>query len=151
MVIRLSHRIASLTMALLLLLSSTGFSIDVHYCQDQLMGISFMGKAKSCHDHDSTSLCHHAKKTCHDKIDKEDNSEKDKCCHNESIVIKKSETDATSPLLASTEAIHLDFVTAFVAVYFFNYKLDTYFQTFEQYKPPLPDRDFLLLYQFFLI
>jgi len=37
-------RIISLMMAMLILVSSTGFSIDVHYCQGQLKSLVFLEK-----------------------------------------------------------------------------------------------------------
>ena len=81
-------------MAFMLLLSSTGFAMDVHYCQDQLKSISLIGKAKSCHEKQETPPCHHKK----DSLSK---AEKDNCCHNETVVIEKSDLDAcllyTSP------------------------------------------------------
>ena len=139
-------------MALLMLLSSTGFSMDLHYCQDQLKSISLFGKAKSCHEKQATSPCHQAKKSCrHQENDGVNKAEKDNCCHNETVVIEKSDLDATPTQLATVQDIQLDFVAAFIAVYVFNYIVRADFQPFAQYKPPLPDRDIQVLYQTFLI
>ena len=138
-------------MALLMLLSSTGFSMDAHYCQGQLKGVSFLGKAKSCHDIQATPSCHKTKKTCQHKEENLSQEEKDNCCSNESIVVEKSDVDATSPQIASASDIQLDFVAAFVAVYVFNYHVEANVQPFFQYKPPIPDRDIQILYQTFLI
>lgn len=138
-------------MACLLLLSTTGFSMNVHYCQDQLKGISLIGKAKSCHETQEASPCHKVKKACHHKSDNLTQAEKDNCCHNESIVIEKSEVDATSPQLGVEQDIQLSFVAAFVAVYVLDYHVASDYQQYQQYKPPLPDRDRQVLYQSFLI
>jgi hypothetical protein len=138
-------------MALLILLSSTGFSIDVHYCQDQVRGISLFGSAKSCHDKEINPPCHKTKKTCHQNTYSVENTSKDNCCHNKRVLIEKSDVDATSLQLATIENIKIQFVAAFIAVYVFNYNVDFAVQSFVQYKPPLPDKDVQVLYQSFLI
>ncbi len=145
----LLHRITALSMALLMLLSSTGFFMDAHYCEDQLQGISFFGKAKSCHDKQEIPPCHKTKKTCQHQ--KDGITDKDNCCHNERIVIEKSELDATYQHIASVQDIQLDFVVAFVMVYHFTHSGESYDQSLKNYKPSLPDRDFQLLYQSYLI
>ena len=147
----LLHRITAISMAMLMLLSATGFSMDAHYCQDQLKGISFIGKATSCHDKEATPPCHKTKKSCQHKEVDLSQADKDNCCHNKNIVIEKSDVDATSPQLASIQDIQLDFVAAFVAVYVFHYNAEADFQSNHQYKPPIPDRDTRVLYQTFLI
>lgn len=147
----LSHRITAISMALLMLLSSTGFSMDLHYCQDQLKGISLIGKAKSCHDKQATPPCHKTKKTCHHINDNLNQTEKDNCCHNETVVIEKTDLDATATQIATVQDIQLEFVAAFVAVYVLNIDAQADFQPYAQYKPPLPDRDIQVLYQTFLI
>ena len=44
------HRTFALTLAGLLLFSSTGWSLNAHFCQDVLRGISLFGETESCHD-----------------------------------------------------------------------------------------------------
>ena len=151
MTVSLSHRITAISMALLLLLSSTGFSMDVHYCQDQIKSVSLFGTAKSCHDKQGTPPCHKAKKACHPKEDDISNTDKDNCCHNETVIIEKSEWDATATPLSTLQDIQLEFITAFACVYVFNYPIQADYPSFTQYKPPLPDRDVQVLYQSFLI
>ncbi len=138
-------------MALLMLLSSTGFSMDVHYCQDQIKSISLFGKAKSCHEKQVTPPCHQAKKICHHKEDGLNEGDKDNCCHNEAVVIEKSDLDATTTQVATVQDLQLEFVATFIAVYVFNYSVQTDYQPYKQYKPPLPGRDIQVLYQTFLI
>lgn len=138
-------------MAVFLLLSSTGLSLDIHYCQDNIRGISLVGTTKSCHDKGVSSACHKSKKSCHKTSDKVDNAEKDNCCHNESIVIESSDIDASSPHIASIQEVKFEFVAALIAIYIFNYNETTDVQSYVQYHPPLPDRDIQVLYQSFLI
>lgn len=151
MVKSLSHRITAISMALLMMLSSTGFSMDVHFCQGQIQGISLFGKAKSCHEKQETPPCHQTKKSCHHKEDGISKTDKDNCCHNETVVIEKSDLDATTTQLTTVKDIPLDFVAAYIAVYVFNYSVQADFLPYAQYKPPLPDRDVQVLYQTFLI
>jgi len=151
MEIIISHRITAVLLSLLMLLSSTGFSMDMHYCQDNLQGISFLGNTGSCLSKKSTSCCPKSKKTCHDNSNELDNIDEDNCCHNESIVINKSDFDATSPQIATGQDIKIEFVDAFVTVYVFNNILKADSQKYIKYKPPLPDRDVQVLYQVFLI
>ena len=125
--------------------------MDIHYCQDQLKGISLFGTAKSCHDKQETPPCHQTKKSCHQEDDGISKSDKDNCCHNETVVIEKSDLDATTTQIATAQDIQLDFVVAFIAVYVFNYIVNTDYQSYALYKPPLPDRDVQVLYQTFLI
>lgn len=142
----------SVSMALLMILSSTGVSIDAHYCQDQLRGISLFGEVKSCHDKQEIPPCHQTKKTCHRKEDGVGKTDNDNCCHNETVIIEKSDSDASNIPIATAQDIQLEFVAAFVAVYILNYTAPTEYQNFVQYKPPLPDRgDVQVLYQTFLI
>lgn len=151
MEIKLPHRISAILMAALMLLSSTGFSMDIHFCQDNIAGINLFGKAKSCHEKQSTPACHQTKKSCHQEEDGISEADKDNCCHNEAIVIEKSDLDATATQIATLQDIHLDFVAALIAVYVFNYDVQVDYQSYVQYKPPLPDRDVQILYQTFLI
>ena len=146
----LSYRITAISMALLLLLSSTGFSMDMHFCQSHLSGISFLGKAKSCHEMQSSSSCQKKKMDCNHK-ENATQDKKDNCCQNNSIVIEKSDVDATITPVATVQDIQSKFVAALLAVYVFNYSVEVDFQSYELYKPPLPDRDILVFYQTFLI
>ena len=154
----LSHRIAAISMALLMLLSSTGYAMDIHYCQDQLENISLFGKSESCHEKQKTPTCHQTKtsltdgqESCHNKEDDVSKTAEDNCCHNESFLIEKPDLDATPTQSTTVQNIQLDVVAAFIAVYVFNYGIEADYQPFAQYKPPLPDRDVQVLYQTFLI
>ena len=138
-------------MAFLLLVSTTGLSIDMHFCQDQLKSISFIGKATSCHEKQSSSTCHNTKNSCQHKSDCENKNDGDDCCHNEDIVIEKTNFDATSQQIAVNHEIQFDFLAAYVSVFVFNYTFDRKTQPFKNYKTPLPDRDIRILYQTFII
>ena len=138
-------------MAFLMFLASTGLSMDMHYCQNQLQGISLIGKAKSCHDRQRHAPCHKKKKTCHHSNGSAAKADADNCCHNETIAIEKLDLDATAKQIATYQDIPLDFLAALAALYLFDYCEQADFQPYVHYKPPLPDRDVQVLYQTFLI
>ena len=50
MKIKKSYRMLSCIMALLLLVSSSGWSMDMHFCQGNIKRVNLLGKAKSCSD-----------------------------------------------------------------------------------------------------
>lgn len=88
---KLSYRPIALLMAFLMFSSSIGFSMDFHFCGNELKTFSFFGDADVCEkmlvkqENESTHACCKAKekatKSCHNnKLSKGD------CCHNESIV-----------------------------------------------------------------
>ncbi len=145
------HRITAIFMVCLLLLSSTGFSMDMHFCQDQLKGINLFGEAKSCHQKKSKPPCHKTKKVCHHANDETKQVDKDDCCHNEQIVIDSIDTMATISQFDFSEQSTLTFIAAFVAVYYLPLPINSDFQADFLYKPPLPDRSIQILYQVFLI
>ena len=140
------QKISAFTLALLLLVTSTGFSMDMHYCQDQLKGISFIGEAENCHQAAAKT-----KKSCHHKSENKEDSEQKNCCENETLVIEKSDIDATSPQSIDIKDIQLDFVLAYVSTFVLNNQAESDFQPFELYKPPLPEIDIQVLFQTFLI
>ena len=43
-----SHRITSLLMALFIFISSSGISLNLHYCDSELYDYSLIGEPKSC-------------------------------------------------------------------------------------------------------
>lgn len=134
-----------------MLLSATGFSMDLHYCQNQLQGISLIGKAKSCHEKRSTMTCHKEKMTCQHHQNKEDQADKEDCCHNVKVVVKSNDTDATSPQTFVQTDLLLTFLATFHICLGFNDQIEKEIHSYLNFKPPLPDKDIQILYQVFLI
>lgn len=78
------RQITALGLSAMMLLTSVGFSIDMHYCQGKLKSYSFIGKAKSCHvaDKAKATCPHHQKMAAERKgceLDKKD------CCSNKTL------------------------------------------------------------------
>ena len=146
-----AHRVTAATMAMLISLSSTGFSMDVHYCQEEIQGVSLFGKAKSCHDQQDTPPCHQTKKSCHHSQDGNPKVAKKSCCHNETIVVEHNDLDVTPTPLTNNPNLQLEFLAAYVVAFVLNYRAPADHKPYKHYIPPIPDKDVQVLYQTFLI
>lgn len=145
------HRITALLMAFLMLVSATGFSMDLHYCQNQLQGFSLIGKAKSCHEKRATVSCHTEKAGCQHLQNKVDPAEEDDCCHNKKVIVKSNDTLATSPQAFVQNDQFAAYITSFHNLLSFNDQVEKEIQSYLNFKPPIPNKDIQLLYQVFLI
>ncbi len=141
--VKTTYRIISLTLALLMLSTSFSYSLNLHYCQNSLAGISLFETSTSCSKESKTS--------CSSKIKTETKDNKKNCCHNETVKIDVLDVDYTSsvaaefvdvliPLIAapSAEPVIHNFIAE--AIPYYSYK-----------PPPLPDIGLQVLYQTFLI
>ena len=137
------HRITSLTLAILMLFTSVGFSADLHFCSGELKSFSLFGEAESCHTV-KKSCPHHANMVVSDKAEKN-------CCSNKSIEIDDLDTD----FIVSADVKLTDFEVKFVASFVY---------TFFRLSPPrvvkfvllethdqLPPQDIYVLLERFLI
>ena len=135
---RFQH-IASLLLALLVLVSTQSFSINSHYCGNILVDKAVMKSAKKCAMHSESS---------HKKHEQE--QQKDDCCDDEveliegqdQLKIQSSEFELPNPY----------FVEAFV----FSFLVQIPFEAkpkinFQENPPPLLTRDFQSYYQTYLI
>ena len=136
---QISHKIASFSLALLVLFSTVSFTVEKHFCGEMLMDMAIMHKAESC----AMELAL-AERGC------DTEAEKPGCCNDEHIVIEGQDN-----LKASWESISLEdqqFLVAFTTSYFQAFTI-TEAQTspFDDYAPPLIIRDIQLLNESFLI
>lgn len=81
-IVKIAQHIASLLLACLMFISSTGFSMYKHYCGDNLKEISLFEEIESCHE---TELAKQAIEVC--PFHKHDSAtsigEEDNCCTDE--------------------------------------------------------------------
>ena len=136
-------------MAFLIFLTSAGFSIDMHFCGQQLKSFSLTGKAKNCFELAKTSKCP-KHKTVALATPECEMSKKD-CCHNKTLNLQ---ADLTPDIPANDFLISVqlqDFVVAFIAVYFENRPHQSIKPSFAHYKPPLIPRDIPVFVQSFLL
>ncbi len=152
-------------MAFMLLLSSTGFSIDLHYCQGNIKSFSLFGTAESCHDKaekshcqkacsmvaSGSSSCHFVESTVKSTVEPTADIERD-CCSNESMVVTP-DMDTQKVISEQLTETNINFISAFVAVFYANQTLDLAKRIIphQNYIPPLLDQDIPVLIQSFLL
>ena len=148
-------RFIALSLAFLMFFSSAGFAVDFHYCQGKLKTLGFFQKAKTCHElAANASHCHMAKKkTCH-KQSSEISCKKDGdgkgCCDNEMAFILL-DADYGIAEYVSFGIQDIQFVAAFIATFNAQFiEVDSSPSHFKNYKPPLLERDILVLVHSFL-
>ena len=146
-------RVLALVLAILLLVSSTGYSIDLHFCQGQFQTFNLYGKAKKCHDNKKVSPCHASTKpVCQPSEDLLSAAgENSGCCRNQQVEIEASVRDVISTELISLPDIDFSPITVLISAdqdpsESFNYRV-----SYPVYKPPNPERDIQILYQTLLI
>lgn len=132
------HRVVSVCMAVLLLLSTTSWTIGKHYCMGHLVDVSLFSNAESCCKQSDGART----------IDRP--READSCCSNELLVL-----DGQDDLNISINDLDLD-QQAFLASF-----AHCYFQMFEvcaeqvvphkYYPPPILVKDIHVLDEVFLI
>jgi len=142
-------------MAFLMLLSSTGFSIDLHYCQGNVKSFSFFGKAKSCHVEVNESHCSKKKKACHmtaPSMEQEQSGDcKKDCCSNKSFEISP-DIDAEKIQIERLTIPQLQFVSVFVEVFILGHAdLSKLHIPHLNYIPPILNRDIPIFIQSFLL
>lgn len=147
-----TYQSISLIMALVILMSSTGLSIDLHYCQTNLKSYNFFGKAKSCHSQQAIHYSHSKQihKACH-KTNDTKNTHKN-CCENKKITVPSVDN-----LQKVSTVEFLDQQQHYVLAFRNYYYIDEYLEPCNQivpylnYIPPLLDKDIPVFVQSFLI
>jgi hypothetical protein len=147
-----AYRFFALTMALLIFITSVGFTMDMHYCKDELKSVNFFGKAKSCHEVSEGAV----KKVCphHQKMmEQSDNCSMDKkdCCENKTYHFQ---ADDTQQVKTDNFVENLPLQRALIAQVFQLSKqqlIETDTPAFAHYQPPLIPRDIPVLIQSFLL
>ena len=138
-------------MAMLVLLSSTGFSIDLHYCQGQMKSFSLFGKAKSCHEQMEKGHCKKKKKACHAPLQDQIEKCKKDCCSNKTIKVESND-DAKKVQRIKIAPLQTQMLTTFVQVFLLDKtKLNKVIIPHLNYVHPLLNKDIPLLIQSFLL
>ncbi len=144
-----TYRQIAFPLVFLMFFTSTGFSVDIHYCQGKLKSISLLGEAQSCFEKAQKSPCKKHATTCHAHIDKESHKG---CCDNETFFIQ---LDADYPLGQINTLTWEQVTSAFSFLWSFIFSFhDRDYHTIiphQNYKPPLLDLDIPVLFQSFLL
>lgn len=147
-------RIWAISLAFLIFSTSVGSTMSMHFCQGQLQHVSLFVKAKSCHQKTTSSHCHHqpekppchqVKKVCHQSMEKKN------CCENKTVLLQL-DPETNAPASISFDVGLVQFIVAFSHFLPFD-RLDYTHITpdYQNYKPPLLDRDISVLVQSFLL
>jgi hypothetical protein len=132
-------KISAILMAFVVLFSTMSFSVSQHYCGDFLVNSALFSKAESCgmemQNPTSNNNCELTKKNC---------------C---SDVVKQVEGQSNLKIDFSNLTFEQQY---FVAVFTYTYLnlpegISTNNNPFNQYSPPLVDKDIAVLYQVFRI
>lgn len=136
---QLFRNIASILMAFVVLFSTMSFTYSEHYCGDFLVDTALFSKAESCGmEIEKTS----PNKDCSIK--------KDNCCED---IVKQIEGQSNLKIDFSKLTFEQQ---KLVVAYTYSYlnlfeSIETKIDTFEDYSPPLVDKDISVLYQVFRI
>ncbi|XCF07440.1 hypothetical protein ABI125_06175 [Tamlana crocina] len=136
---KLSYKIMALLMAVLVLITTTSFTIDMHYCGDTLVKMALFKKAKDC-----------GMEMEKPSADEGCSITKKNCCDDKQLSIEgQDELQLTVDKISFKQQV---FIATFVYTYinlFEKYNLDI--NSFIEYKPPLVVRHLYKLDETYLI
>ena len=140
-------------MAMLIFVSSTGFSIDLHFCKSQIKSFSLFGEAESCHQKAEKEHCKKQQKPCQaaqsnpDELGKCDKN----CCSNKTIKVESND-EAKKLQSAELSQKRVKFLTAFLQVFLLKkIDLSKIIVPHLNYIPPLLNKNIPILIQSFLL
>jgi len=143
-----TYNLFSLTMAILIFFSSSGMSMDIHFCQGKIKRINLFGKAKTCAEVSQNSTkCHttiNTTSTC--GIDSNHNG----CCNNQSFELD-FDFDFGDVMEHNFTDSQLKFVTALVYNYLGLKLPKPNLNNYTSYHPPSLRQNFIVLFQTFLL
>ena len=134
-------KILSFFLAVFILFSTSSFTVDMHFCCNELVDMAFFSKAESCKDiaqkKDNTS------KQCTSIQEKD-------CCDNKSFV--KEGDDNIKEVNYQIQTENIVFLTTFFYTYINLFEgLDKNVVPFKHYRPPLLLKDLQILHETYLI
>ena len=132
------HKFMSFFMAVVVLLTTMSFNVDMHYCGDLLVDFSIVEQVKSCGMENVKTDCNNLDIT------------QKSCCRDTQLIVEGAED-----MKVSFEQLSFDqqlFIISFTYSYLnlFN-GIDANTISFEDYAPPFVKQDVQVLYQIFLI
>jgi len=146
------YKIASFLLSFIVIFSTLSFSVETHFCGDDVVDTSFFGNANACEtDDDHNNDCHN---DCHVDLfekheDKFSNSHSN-CCTNETLFIEGSNfTTDSSKFDSDVDDLFLnDFQK-------YSFTTNTYINKNEcnhkYYIPPILNYNYQVIFQSFLI
>ena len=132
------HKISSFLMAIVVLFSTMSFTVDMHYCGDNLVETAIFHKAKGCGmemEKPSTEGCSITKKNC---------------CDDKQLAIEGR--DEIQLQVDKITFEQQEFIASFVYTYSNLFEgLENNVSTYEEYKPPLVIRQLYKIHETYLI
>lgn len=148
MIRSMTYRVTSLCLAFLILFSSSGLTLDIHFCQGKMKRLNLFGEAMSCAEvSQRAAKCHNSntiKAIC--VIDGEHKG----CCNNKSFDLDL-DFDSGEALQTPLTDMQIQFVKAFVLSYFADARPSPALHNYTNYYPPPLKRDIPVLFQTFLL
>ena len=136
------YKILAITMALVVLFSTMSFTVNSHFCGDNLVGVSYFGKAESC---GMEMKQEQIKKPLGCSVIKKN------CCNDKTEVLQGQDELKTSKK-SSLNYQQQVFLTSFYYAYVNLFKdLHNSVVPFKDYVPPLVIKDIQVLDEVYLI
>jgi len=150
--ISFTYRLSALFLSVLMLFSTVGFSLDVHYCGGKVKSFSFYGKAETCKMMSQTDApsCHmDSKKTCHQKQSNASFSKKG-CCDKKTFTLQNLDVSKVVNGIEWATA-DLQLITVYILANFNLFQTEVSKTIYSVYSPPVLNHDVAILHQVFLI
>ncbi len=137
------HKIASVSLAFIVLLSSFSFTVNKHICGGKVANTTLFVSADTCGM--EMNVCEKDSSNS-----KEASIQKEPCCKDISTTLQGQENNQQAQNLEINFSQVL-FVRAFVYSFVLNYKNTTSISKFVDYAPPLVHKNIQILFQVFRI
>jgi len=136
-------------MALLIFFSSSGMSIDIHFCQGKFKRANIFEKAKTCQEVKECLIkCGQPIASCHaDNACSNDGDHKG-CCNNQSFELDLN-FDSGEVTTYSLTDVQVKFVNVFMLSYLGHLSPSHTLQNYTNYYPPPLEQDITVLFQVF--
>lgn len=142
----------------LMLFSTIGFSIEIHYCGGEIESIGLYNAApcemeasmNQVQDYSHLPPCHQKKLKEAAKSNNKNGFNTGKCCHDESFNFEIN-PDLESPTTNLTVLSQVQAILIYTLVDFNMLQTQLQRPIYRQYKPPLIDEDLAILHQVFRI
>ena len=138
--VHLIARATHIILAVLLFISSTGFVVNKHYCQNELKSMAIFHKAEPCHQEKAMKSC-----PMHSSGEKE----KKGCCDDETEYVKASDEQVASSFQIDLQVTPVLLAAIFVVFNIELPALDSNTLHYLTYKPPIVLNDLSVLLQVF--
>lgn len=139
-------------MAFLLLFTSSGMTMDVHFCQGKFKRANLFGKAKTCAEVNAclkkcgkkTNSCSSSTSSCSADGDHKN------CCNNEAFQLDFDFDSGQSDVIQFND-IEVKFVVAFATIFGFDNNYLSLCHIHQKYVPPILESDVTTLFQILLL